>query len=52
MEQNNETMMIRKNPWVAALLSMLLPGLGHFYSKQTKKTIAFNAGIGIYFLFV
>jgi len=52
MEQNNETMMIHKKPWVAAILSMLLPGLGHFYSRQTKKAIAFNAGIWIYFLFV
>jgi signal peptidase I len=52
MLQYNEEKTIQKKPWVAGLLSLLLPGLGHFYIGQIIKAIGFHAGIWIYFLLV
>ncbi|HOF16956.1 MAG TPA: signal peptidase I [Bacteroidales bacterium] len=52
MEHDNKEKTIQKKPWVAGLLSWLLPGLGHFYIGQIKKAIGFHAGIWIYFLLV
>lgn len=34
-----------RNPWVAGLLSGLLPGLGQFYNRQRGKGAAFLVGI-------
>ena len=33
-----------RNPWVAALFSGLLPGLGQFYNRQPGKGVGFLAG--------
>ena len=33
-----------RNPWVAALFSGLLPGLGQFYNRQPGKGAGFLAG--------
>ena len=43
-------MTIHKKPWAAGLLSLLLPGLGHFYIRQLKKAIGFHAGLWIVFV--
>ena len=48
MEQDIKQKTIQKIPWVAGLLSLLLPGLGHFYIGEVKKAISFQAGIWIY----
>ncbi|MEK6605536.1 MAG: hypothetical protein AABY77_06560 [Nitrospirota bacterium] len=34
-----------RNPWVAGLLSGLLPGLGQFYNRQWGKGAGFLVGI-------
>lgn len=34
-----------RNPWVAGLLSGLLPGVGQFYNRQWGKGAAFLVGI-------
>lgn len=47
MEQEHCTEKIEKFPWLAALLSLLLPGLGHFYIGQIKNAIGFHAGLWI-----
>ena len=54
MEQNNEGQIqtTKKNPWTAGLLSILLPGLGHFYCRQTKKAIILHLGFWLYFLII
>ena len=31
----------RRNPWLASLFSLLLPGLGHVYNGQAKKAVVF-----------
>ena len=33
-----------RNPWVAALLSGLLPGLGQFYNRQLRRGALFLVG--------
>ena len=33
-----------KNPWVAGILSGVLPGLGQFYNRQWWKGVAFLLG--------
>jgi uncharacterized membrane protein YjgN (DUF898 family) len=33
-----------KNPWVAGILSGVLPGLGQFYNRQVAKGVAFLIG--------
>jgi signal peptidase I len=50
MEHDQENKPVQKKPWVAGLLSLLVPGLGHFYSGQIKKAIGFHAGVWICFL--
>jgi hypothetical protein len=30
------------NPWLAAFLAWLVPGLGHFYLKQSRRAAAFS----------
>jgi len=34
-----------RNPWVAGILSGVVPGLGQFYNRQWGKGIGFLAGI-------
>lgn len=34
-----------RNPWVAGILSGLLPGLGQFYNRQWGKGVGFLAGV-------
>lgn len=34
-----------RNPWVAGLLSSVLPGLGQLYNRQWRKGVGFLAGI-------
>ncbi len=34
-----------RNPWVAGLLSSVLPGLGQFYNRQCGKGAGFLVGI-------
>ncbi|MEK6603580.1 MAG: hypothetical protein AABY69_04155 [Nitrospirota bacterium] len=34
-----------RNPWVAGLLSSVLPGLGQFYNRRWGKGIGFLAGV-------
>ena len=36
-----------RNPWVAALFSGLLPGLGQFYNRQPGKGVGFLLGVVI-----
>lgn len=38
-----------RNPWVAGILSGIVPGLGQFYNRQWGKGAAFIAGIIILF---
>ncbi len=38
---------MKKNPWVAAFLNFLLPGLGYIYSGTKRKLFACNANIAI-----
>jgi hypothetical protein len=33
-----------KNPWVAGILSAVLPGLGQFYNRQLGKGVGFLIG--------
>jgi hypothetical protein len=33
-----------KNPWVAGILSGVLPGLGQFYNRQVSKGVGFLIG--------
>ena len=42
--------MITKKPWVAGLLSLALPGLGHFYNGQIKKALLIYFGIWVYLI--
>jgi drug/metabolite transporter (DMT)-like permease len=34
-----------RNPWVAGLLSSVLPGLGQFYNRQWAKGVGFLLGV-------
>jgi len=36
----------RKNPWTAALLAALIPGLGHIYLGDYKRGLAYLVGTG------
>src|SRR2546428_4502594 len=36
-----------KNPWVAGILSGVLPGLGQFYNRQWGKGVGFLLGVVI-----
>ncbi len=38
-----------KNPWVAGILSGVLPGLGQFYNRQWGKGVGFLLGIIVLF---
>ena len=40
-----ETKGASKNPWIAGILSGVLPGLGQFYNRQWGKGIGFLGGI-------
>jgi signal peptidase I len=45
----------RRQPWLAALLSLITPGLGQLYCRQPKRAAAWYlvglvGGVGIYFL--
>ena len=39
-----ETQGVSKNPWVAGILSGVLPGLGQFYNRQWLKGVGFLLG--------
>jgi hypothetical protein len=34
----------KRNPWMAGLLSAILPGLGQFYNRQVGKGVGFLLG--------
>src|SRR2546429_1068815 len=36
-----------KNPWIAGILSGVLPGLGQFYNRQWGKGVGFLLGVVI-----
>ncbi len=45
--------MTKKNPWVAAVLNFILPGLGYIYSGTKRKLFAWglfilSIGVGIH----
>ena len=51
--QSNVVLTSRKNPWVAGVMSFLVPGLGQFYNKEyTKGTIHFATVVCGYTLFL
>jgi len=47
MEENSTVPTISKKPWIAVLLTLLTPGLGHFYSGQIRKAIWINIGVWV-----
>src|SRR5437667_5071046 len=42
-----ETEGASKNPWIAGILSGVLPGLGQFYNRQWGKCVGFLLGMVI-----
>ena len=38
---------VSKNPWIAGILSGVLPGLGQFYNRQWGKGVGFLLGVVI-----
>jgi signal peptidase I len=52
MEQDNQifTKSVTKKLWIAVLLTLIIPGLGHFYIGQTKRAIKLYLVMVIYTL--
>lgn len=44
---------VRRRPWLAALLSIVLPGLGHLYLRDWFRAVAwFGLFVGVSYLYV
>ncbi len=41
MSESLDTQVAPKNPWIAAGLSLIWPGLGHFYAGKTVPGVLF-----------
>lgn len=51
-EKSNEKEIKPKNPWIAGVLNIILPGLGYFYIKKTKLSVIIVLTVPILYVFL